>query len=706
MNAHVPITVHREPADPPATPSTRGSQDDQITVTRGLTPRAVLAGLAIGVLINLSNTYYGLRIGVASQMSMVSSLLGFAGFKLISRYTTVPFLPAENVLLVSVATATGAMPVTAGFVGVIPALEYLIGPEDNGPLVMPWQKLALWSVALCFFGLIFAAWLRPHFIERQNLPWPGARATANLISTLHHKAPVPTPTLPGPCASGSNVQSEQHTLSYGHGPSEENQPLFSRASSIDWNSAVNWLIKGASMSGLLTIVMFFIPILHNVPIFGKPAAKDWLWSIDLSPGFFGQGIITGPTIPIHMLVGAIVGWGILSPYAKSKGYAPGKVDDWENGPRGWIIWVSLAALLADASVKLGWFILKPAHTVYCQRDGQVRTKLRSLRRDIEMRLGFESREPAYHVVSTEDDDSPTVDGRNISGMHVTKDEQEASEMSLSWSVLGLILFVAIVACVLAMQVMFGMIRWYYTMLAIFLSLPMAVVGIRSLAETDYNPESAIVSQLVFASIISQSNPNGIIINLLSAAVAQAGANQSGDLSYDFKVGHLVGARPDIQTWGQIIGSIVGAFVSCSIYRLYASQYTIPGPLFRVPSSFLVLSTARLLMGRGLPEGVAPFALGAAILSAAGTVVKMRYSGQWWEKFLPSGVAFAIGIYNTPSFTITRAIGGLLYLVHKRRNGGQAGHSVIFASGLLLGESLASLVTIALTAAKVSQLGGD
>jgi len=117
---------------------------------------------------------------------------------------------------------------------------------------------------------------------------------------------------------------------------------------------------------------------------------------------------------------------------------------------------------------------------------------------------------------------------------------------------------------------------------------------------------------VFASLISHSNPNAIIINLLSAAVAQAGANQAGELSYDFKVGSLVGARSDTQVYGQIIGSLFGAFISCGIYKLYASQYPIPGALFRVPSSFLVLSTARLLMGRGLPDGVAPFAIRAAV----------------------------------------------------------------------------------------------
>ena len=218
---------------------------------------------------------------------------------------------------------------------------------------------------------------------------------------------------------------------------------------------------------------------------------------------------------------------------------------------------------------------------------------------------------------------------------------------------------------------------------------------------------------MFAWIIPTSNTNGIIINLLSAAVAQAGANQAGDLSYDLKVGSIVGAPSDAQTTGQVAGSLFGAIISCLIYRFYSTRNPIPGPLFRIPSSYLLLSTARLLMGRGLPDGVAPFALGAAILSAIATIAKIIFSGRKWEKFIPSGVAFAIGtkfvvldigiasdmqlgIYNTPSFTITRALGGLIYWLYKKRNGGNAGDIALLASGLVLGESVASLAILAVS----------
>ena len=58
--------------------------------------------------------------------------------------------------------------------------------------------------------------------------------------------------------------------------------------------------------------------------------------------------------------------------------------------------------------------------------------------------------------------------------------------------LGIGVLVSVAVCLLSMKSTFGNITpRHYTFLSILLSLPMAVVAIRSLAETDYNPESAL-----------------------------------------------------------------------------------------------------------------------------------------------------------------------------------------------------------------------
>jgi uncharacterized oligopeptide transporter (OPT) family protein len=55
-------------------------------------------------------------------------------------------------------------------------------------------------------------------------------------------------------------------------------------------------------------------------------------------------MIIGPGINTYVLIGSVIGWGILSPLAKYNGWAPGPVGDWENGSRGWILWVGIGTL--------------------------------------------------------------------------------------------------------------------------------------------------------------------------------------------------------------------------------------------------------------------------------------------------------------------------------------------------------------------------
>ena len=158
---------------------------DQASQPQNFTLRGVLAGLAIGVVICFSNMYFGLQTGWVSSMAMPSALIGFAYFKTVSRYLKLPFTPVENVLVQSVAGSVGTMPLGCGFVGVIPALNYLLKAEENGPLDISLWRLIIWSVGICFFGVVFAVPLRREVIIREKLKFPSGTATALMIRVLH-----------------------------------------------------------------------------------------------------------------------------------------------------------------------------------------------------------------------------------------------------------------------------------------------------------------------------------------------------------------------------------------------------------------------------------------------------------------------------------------------------------------------------------------
>jgi len=133
-----------------------------------LTPRAVLVGLLIGTLACFSNSYFGLQTGWISMMNLPLSLLGFAVFKALGKHLSYPFSPVENVLVQTVAVAVGTMPLAAGLVGVIPALEKLLLPREGGPLELSWMKLIIWSMGIAFFGVVFAVPLRRQVIIREK----------------------------------------------------------------------------------------------------------------------------------------------------------------------------------------------------------------------------------------------------------------------------------------------------------------------------------------------------------------------------------------------------------------------------------------------------------------------------------------------------------------------------------------------------------
>jgi hypothetical protein len=179
---HGPSEPLRRHASPSAAAKVLAARADE---PQNFTVRGVLVGLVIGVLICFSNMYFGLQTGWVSGMAMPSALLGFAYFKAVSKYIAFPFTPVENVLIQSVAGAVGTMPLGCGFVGVMPALNYLLLPDENGPLNIGLWKMTVWAVGIAFFGVVFAVPLRRQVIIREKLKFPSGTATALMIGVLH-----------------------------------------------------------------------------------------------------------------------------------------------------------------------------------------------------------------------------------------------------------------------------------------------------------------------------------------------------------------------------------------------------------------------------------------------------------------------------------------------------------------------------------------
>lgn len=763
-------SISQEPIGQEPDPEMLARRSDQPQFTI----RALLTGLIIGILIAFSNTYFGLQTGWISGMAMPSALIGFAYFKGLRALTAriggsiagmgfgESFSEVENVLVQTVAGSVGTMPLGCGFVGVVPALEYLLSPsetpnststdpeivsaiafaEEAGGLRLPLGKLILWALGLCFFGVVFAVPLRKEVIVREKLRFPSGTATALMIGVLHggektgkegeveeqaarrrKGAKTMGNDEEDGAASMGRMSRDSHEYSDNQAVQRSSQDR--SGTHQDWQRQIRILTYSFAGSGGYTLLSYFIPQLHDIPIFGAHLANTWLWTLNPSPAYVGQGIIMGPATTIHMFLGALLGWAILSPIAKYKGWASGDVGDWYTGSKGWIVWVSLAIMLADAIVSLGWLVLRPLIRYGKNYGPEVIHGVRNKGIGGFVKTVANPKMHGYSPVNIDDDPS-LRSSSSVGKGGPSEDEEEYDappEHLIGWKVTAVGLFLSLAFCVFAVQCSFkGMISIGLTILALVLALLLSIMGVRALGETDLNPVSGIskLTQLIFALVTPSGTKNAVVINLLAGAISESGALQAGDLLQDLKTGHLLGASPKAQFYGQLLGSAVGAVVSASVYKLYTNVYKIPGGLFQVPTGYVWIFTARLVTGSGLPPRAPEFAAVAALVWALLTALRIYGNslrkpagskGAWWTPYVPGGIAVAVGMYNTPSFTFARTFGGLLawwWTRPRRRPDGtvvqaEETPTIVLASGLILGEGLLSIVNLGLANGGVPHL---
>ncbi|KAL4996571.1 OPT oligopeptide transporter protein-domain-containing protein [Aspergillus recurvatus] len=666
--------------------------DESRTMTpRSFTLRSLLVGIVIGALITFSNTYFGLQTGWISTMAMPSALIGFSVFKVFSKYLSYPFTPIENVLIQTVAGAVGTMPLGCGFVGVIPALEFLIkdgedgpsgggGAGEGGPLKLNFGKLVLWSLGVCLFGVVFAVPLRKEVIIREKLRFPSGTASALMLKVLHGS---------GRSEKGANSRTDHSTED--QRDEEDIQPPLPPTETVsqqdvsgtdnlkrDWRSKMRLLVGAFGVSGVYTLFSYFVPQVRGIPILGLPLAQNWLWTLNPSPAYVGQGIIMGPSTCAHMFFGAVLGWGVLSPLAKARGWAPGPVDSWEDGSKAWIVWVSLAIMLADSIVSLGWLVLKPA----------LGNAPQLLERILNTRAGswIAAKSPnisprSYHYSAlspiTEESSGPSSVAHNEADLRADEDEDAPPSQLISMRTVLILLPLTLVLNVVCMHIVFGdVMSPLLSSLATLLAVLLSIMGVRALGETDLNPVSGIskLTQLLFSLATPSSHfsrRTALVTNLLAGAVSESGALQAGDMMQDLKTGHLLGASPKAQFYGQMIGSLVGAVLSTAVYKMYVNVYPVPGPMFQIPTAYVWIFTARLVTGQGLPPKAWEASSIAGSIFVAITVLRIvaaspianggRPAGTPapWRSWIPGGIAVAVGIFNVPSFTLARAIGGLI-----------------------------------------------
>jgi uncharacterized oligopeptide transporter (OPT) family protein len=147
----------------------------------------------------------------------------------------------------------------------------------------------------------------------------------------------------------------------------------------------------------------------------------------------------------------------------------------------------------------------------------------------------------------------------------------AGEFPMKWVIWGSI--ASAIALALVQRFSLGM-PFGLTAIAIVLSIPLMLVGIRVLGETNWGPISALtnMAQGIFGAVA----PGSILYNLTASGVTGSVATQSEGLMQDYKTGHLIGSTPRLLTYAQLIAVPVGAAAVAFVYPLLRDTYGIGG----------------------------------------------------------------------------------------------------------------------------------
>jgi uncharacterized oligopeptide transporter (OPT) family protein len=208
--------------------------------------------------------------------------------------------------------------------------------------------------------------------------------------------------------------------------------------------------------------------------------------------------------------------------------------------------------------------------------------------------------------------------------------------------------------ILVQSLFFGTPVWH-SVLAILLALPLGLVAMRVLGETNWGPISTMtnVMQAMFAGIA----PGDLRANMVSSGITGAVAAESEGLMQDFRAGQMIGSTPRILTYMQLIAVPVGALALAFMYPLLRDTYGISGEHAQLlsPTSQRWVGFAKLvtqdLSGANLTPAAAMrlswMQTSTAVGAVIGIILTLLEQKKSWRPFIPSpagvGIAMLIPI---------------------------------------------------------------
>lgn len=618
-----------------------------------LTLRGLILGSILTIIFTASNVYLGLKVGLTFSSSIPAVVISMA---VLSLFKTSNIL--ENNMVQTQASAAGTL---SSVIFVIPGL-FMCGYWSEFPL---WQTF---MICLCGGGLgvLFTIPLRRTMVVESKLAYPEGRAAAEILkvankdqSSKKGKQGIKE------IALGSFIAAIFSLLSNG----------FKLAAS-ESNFAFIW----------------------NKMAFG--------FSMGYSLALLGAGYLVGLAGAIALFVGMFLAWGIFTPYLSNFEFDSAKnaVDLASS------VWSSKVRLIGTGAIAIAalWTLIELLKPVI---------------------------EGIKEIV------------KNVKITNQEKNERTNIDLSLKS------IFILFVLMVVGLFITFysfvedANLSIYYQMLFSFVgTLVSVLIGFFVAAACGYmaglvgsssSPISGIgligviISSIVFLVLGVElfQDPMlskfAVALAIFTTSVILATAAISNDNLQDLKTGHLVGATPWKQQVALLVGCVFGALAIVPVLNLLYQAYGFVGAMPRegmdassalaAPQANLMSTIAQGIFHHNIEWCYMAFGVFVGILMIIIDKILRRT-----QKMSLPPLAIGIGIYLPPAVNIPLVIGGILkYIVmqHLTKKYAKNSHKeeklasceqrgTLFASGLIVGESIFGVIIAGITVFSVSMGGSE
>lgn len=617
-----------------------------------ITVRGMVLGALLTVIFTASNVYLGLKVGLTFSSAIPAAVISMAILKMAKGSNIL-----ENNMVQTQASAAGTL---SAIIFIIPGM-LMIGYWHGFEF---WQTLLVSACGGCL-GVLFTIPLRRAMVVHSDLTYPEGVAAAEILKV----------------GSAKKKAGESGGL----------KEIFS----------------GGFIAGFVALCSSGFQLLtDSFSLWIRVGSGMTQFPVGYSTALVGAGYLIGLASGIAMLVGILIAWAGFVPFYTMTGTVPD-----------------------------GMTMQKFAGAVY-----QERVRL--------IGAGAMAVAAIWTLITMA---KPVIDGvkESIASVRMPQEEQTKHRMDIDMSMKSVSL--------VFLATLIGLLGIFYAFvspqgLPMGQTLSFVVVGVAvavlmgffvaaacaymaGLVGTSSSPISGIgiigiiVSSLVMYAMCSSFGifemEGGVkfatATAIFTTSIILAIACISNDNMQDLKTGYLVGATPWRQQVALLLGSVVGALVIAPVLNLLYEAYGFTGALPRpdmdpsqalaAPQAGLMTTIAQGIFSNQLAWEYIFLGIGLGVVLVITDILlkrKTRYL------CLPP-LAVGMGIYLPPSVQTPLVIGAILgYFLNKhlRESQGVAGEEAgkrrgtLFASGLIVGESLVGVVLAGIIVVSVTGGGSD